>query len=155
MKREMKERRRIQESKDTFSSHKRMLNRIFSNTKKQIARSGWVAWSSVDIMALAFFVATIFGGLDYLSNLFIQFVVTKDNVLVFFEVGIDQKVVSDLKERWENLSEIKKIDFTSEEEAYALYLAETEYTMPVEHELLQEFDDDQRKLPSSLDIQTL
>lgn len=130
-----------------------MISRIFSNTKKQISRSGWVAWSSVAIMALAFFVATIFGGLAYLSNLFIQFVETKDNVLVFFEVGTSVDVVEELKAKWEAMPEIKKIDFTSEEQAYSMYLAETEYTMPVEHQLLQEFEDEQKKLPSSLDIQ--
>jgi len=130
-----------------------MISRIFSNTKKQISRSGWVAWSSVAIMALAFFVATIFGGLAYLSNLFIQFVETKDNVLVFFEVGTEESIVGELRTKWEAMPEIKKIDFTSEEQAYSLYLAETEYTMPVEHQLLQEFEDEQKLLPSSLDIQ--
>jgi cell division transport system permease protein len=128
-----------------------MLNRIFTNTAKQIRRSGWVAWSSIAVMALAFFVATIFGGLAFLSNLYIQFIETRDNVLVFFEVGYDPERIQALRTAWEVLPQIKSINFTSEEQAYETYLAETEYTKPIEHELLLGYED--KKLNSSLDIQ--
>jgi len=130
-----------------------MLKRIITNTAKQIRRSGWVAWSSVAVMALAFFVASIFGGLAYLSNLYIQFIETRDNVLVFFTVGTDPKVIEGLRTKWEALPQIRSIGFTSEEEAYNEYLAETEATSPVEHKLLSDYAEGARKLDSSLDIQ--
>lgn len=126
-------------------------SRILINTGKQIKRSGWVAWSSVMVMALAFFVASIFGGLAYLSNLYIQFIETRDNVLVFFEVGTDPAVVERLKDKWENLPQVKEIGFTSEEDAYRIYLEETEISKPIEHQLLKDYEI--KKLPSSLDIQ--
>jgi cell division transport system permease protein len=128
-----------------------MFNRILNNTFKQIRRSGWVAWSSIAVMTLAFFVACIFGGLAYLSNQYIQFIETRDNVLVFFEVGTDKKIIDELKAKWEKLPQIKSIGFTSEENAYDTYLADTENTKPVEHELLSQYKE--KKLPSSLDIQ--
>lgn len=130
-----------------------MWSRIISNTSKQIKRSGWVAWSSVAVMALAFFVATIFGGLAYASNLYIQFIETRDNVLVFFEVGTDQQVIDGLREKWEKLPQIKDISFTSEEEAYQIYLADTFITNPPHYKILSDYPDDEKRLNSSLDIQ--
>lgn len=128
-----------------------MFNRILANTFKQIKRSGWVAWSSVAVMTLAFFVATIFGGLAYISNLYIQFIETRDNVLVFFEVGTDRTVIDGLKTKWQKLPQIKNIDFTSEEEAYQIYLADTVITNPAQHQVLSSWEE--KKLKSSLDIQ--
>lgn len=128
-----------------------MFSRIVGNTMKQIKRSGWVAWSSIAVMTLAFFVATIFGGLAFLSNQYIQFIETRDNVLVFFQVGTKPEVVEGLRSKWEKLPQIKSIGFTSEENAYDTYLSDTENTKPIEHELLSQYKD--KKLPSSLDIQ--
>ncbi|MBL8015150.1 MAG: hypothetical protein JNK26_03100 [Candidatus Doudnabacteria bacterium] len=128
-----------------------MLSRVISNTTKQIHRSGWVAWSSVAVMALAFFVATIFGGLALISSLYIQFIETRDNVLVFFEVGTDQEIIDRLKSEWQTIPQIKNIDFTSEEEAYQIYLADTIVTNPAQYKVLSEFEE--KKLNSSLDIQ--
>lgn len=128
-----------------------MLGRILINTGKQIKRSGWVAWSSIAVMTLAFFVASIFAGIAYASNLYIQFIETRDNVLVFFDVGTDPTVIQTLKTKWEKLPQIKSIGFTSEEQAYYLYLDETQRTKPVEYELLSNYQD--KKLSSSLDIQ--
>lgn len=127
------------------------MNRIISNTTKQIKRSGWVAWSSIAVMTLAFFIATIFGGLAYISNLYIQFIETRDNVLVFFEVGTDPTIIDRLESKWQALPEIKKISLTTEEQAYQIYLANTLITNPAQHKVLTEFQD--KKLPSSLDIQ--
>ena len=128
-----------------------MLGRIITNTAKQIKRSGWVAGSSVAVMALAFFVATIFGGLAYLSNLYIQFIETRDNVIVFFEVGTKQETIDALKAKWQGLPEVRSIGFTSEEQAYDTYLAETAATQPTQYQLLSDYKE--KKLPSSLDIQ--
>lgn len=128
-----------------------MWSRIFSNTSKQIRRSGWVAWSSVAVMALAFFVATIFGGLAYISNLYIQLIETRDNVLVFFEVGTEREVVDRLRAEWQSVPQIKNISFTSEEEAYQIYLADTIVSNPAQYKVLSEFEE--KKLNSSLDIQ--
>lgn len=130
-----------------------MFSRIISNTSKQIKRSGWVAWSSVAVMTLAFFVATIFGGLALASNLYIQFIETRDNVLVFFEIGADKKVIDELKSKWEKLPQIKQISFTSEEEAYQTYLAYAFIANPSHYKVLSGYEEDKRKLNSSLDIQ--
>lgn len=129
-----------------------MLGRILSNTFKQIRRSGWVAWSSVAVMVLAFFIASIFAGIAFLSNEYIQFIETRDNIIVFFEVGTEQELVDKLKVQWEQVPQIKEITFFTEEQAYETYLEETAITSPIEHALLLQYDEDQRKLPSSLDI---
>lgn len=129
-----------------------MLNRVISNTFKQIRRSGWVAWSSTAVMLLAFFIASIFGAIAYLSNQYIRFIETRDNVIVFFEVGTPREVVDELQAKWQELPAIKSITYFTEEEAYQAYLQETQVTSPIEHALLSQYGEGEQKLPSSLDI---
>lgn len=128
-----------------------MLGRIFSNTAKQISRSGWSAWASISVMTLAFLVATIFGGLAFISNIYIQYIESKSNVLVFFEEGMDKTVIDNLQQKWANNPKIKSITYTSEEDAYQLY---ADYTAVVQKEVYAVLKTKESKtLPSSLDIQ--
>lgn len=128
-----------------------MLGRIFANTAKQISRSGWSAWASISVMTLAFLVATIFGGLAYVSNVYIQHIESKSNVLVFFEEGMDANVINSLREKWGNNPKIKSITYTTEEDAYNLY---ADYTAVVQREVYTVLKTKESKtLPSSLDIQ--
>lgn len=128
-----------------------MFSRILSNTAKQISRSGWSAWASISVMTLAFLVATIFGGLAYISNIYIQYIESKSNVLVFFEEGMDKAVVETLQNKWANNPKIKAITYTSEEEAYQLY---ADYTAVVQKEVYTVLKTKESKtLNSSLDIQ--
>lgn len=128
-----------------------MLNRIFINTKKQISRSGWAGWGSIAIMTMAFLVASIFGGLAYISNLYIKFIEQKSNVLVFFEEGMDPEIINMLRDKWSENTNIKDISYTSEEEAYLLYSDYTSRVKPETYAVLRTRED--QRLPSSLDIQ--
>lgn len=128
-----------------------MFGRILSNTRKQITRSGWSAWASICVMTLAFLVATIFGGLAYVSNVYIQYIESKSNVLVFFEEGMNVEVIDSLREQWANNPKIKGITYTSEADAYQLY---ADYTAVVQKEVYTVLKTKESKtLPSSLDIQ--
>ena len=128
-----------------------MFGRIFANSAKQISRSGWSAWASISVMTLAFLVATIFGGLAYVSNVYIQYIESKSNVLVFFEEGMDSEVIKSLETKWANNSKVKDITFTSEADAYTLY---ADYTAVVQKEVYTVLKTKESKtLPSSLDIQ--
>lgn len=128
-----------------------MLGRIFANTAKQISRSGWSAWASISVMTLAFLVATIFGGLAYVSNVYIQYIESKSNVLVFFEEGMDKEVIDSLQSKWANNPKVKDITYTTEEDAYNLY---ADYTAVVQKEVYTVLKTKESKtLPSSLDIQ--
>ncbi len=128
-----------------------MFGRIFANSAKQISRSGWSAWASISVMTLAFLVATIFGGLAYVSNVYIQYIESKSNVLVFFEEGMDSEVIKSLETKWANNSKVKDITFTTEADAYTLY---ADYTAVVQKEVYTVLKTKESKtLPSSLDIQ--
>jgi len=128
-----------------------MFGRIFANSAKQISRSGWSAWASISVMTLAFLVATIFGGLAYVSNVYIQYIESKSNVLVFFEEGMDKEVIDSLQSKWANNSKVKDITYTTEEDAYNLY---ADYTAVVQKEVYTVLKTKESKtLPSSLDIQ--
>lgn len=127
-----------------------MRNRTLVNASKQVSRSGWIAWSSIAVMALAFFVGSVFAGIAYAAHLKIQSIETRDNMLVFFEVGTDPQLIQRLRSKWEVLPEIKSISFTKEEDAYTLYFAETLITDPTQNQLLAQME--VKRLDSSLDI---
>ncbi len=128
-----------------------MFRRILANSLKQIKRSGWVGWASVSVMTLAFLVAIIFGGLAYISNLYIQFIETKSNLLVFFEEGMDREVVDRLRDTWKSNPKIKDIEYTTEAQAYEQYADYTAKVLPETYEILK--TKEEKILPSSLDIQ--
>lgn len=128
-----------------------MLSRILINTKKQISRSGWSGWGAISVMMLAFLVASIFGGLAYVSDLYIRFIEQKSNMLVFFEVGMDRQIIDDLKLKWEQSPYIKNISYTTEEQAYSDYSDFTSKVRPEIYAILK--SSSEKKLPSSLDIQ--
>ncbi|MEP7104124.1 MAG: hypothetical protein ABI721_05460 [Candidatus Dojkabacteria bacterium] len=130
-----------------------MFTRIIANTKKQIQRSGWAGWGSLSVMTLAFLVACIFAGLAYFSNLWIQYIESRSNVLVFFDVGTDPTIISNLKDKWIDNPYIKNLGFTSEEEAYKIYGDYSSKVQPVQFDALKTNQFIAGKLPSSLDIQ--
>lgn len=130
-----------------------MFSRILANTKKQIQRSGWAGWGSISVMTLALLVAIIFGGLAYFSNLWIQYIESRSNILVFFEVGMDAEIIESLKDKWELNPQIKSITYTTEEEAYSIYGDYSSKVQPIQYEVLSTNQFIDGKLPSSLDIQ--
>ena len=125
--------------------------RTINNTLKHVSRSGWIGWGSVLVMTLAFLVVSIFGGLAYISNLYIQFIEQKSNLLVFFEVDYPEDEVIKLKDKWANFNGIKNISYTSEKDAFNLYSDFTQIAQPQIYEVLKL--QEEKKLPSSLDIQ--
>lgn len=130
-----------------------MFGRILINTKKQISRSGWAGWASISVMTLAFLVACIFGGIAYFSNLWIQYIESRSNLVVFFDVGMDQDIIDQLRAKWIQNPEIKDISYTSEEAAFEEFGDYAQRSQPVQYEALQTNTTIQGKLPSSLDIQ--
>lgn len=128
-----------------------MFQRILLNTKKQISRSGWSGWGAISVMMLAFLVASIFGSLAYVSDLYIRFIEQKSNILVFFEVGMDPAIIDKLENQWEQSPYIKDISYTTEEQAYTDYSDFTSKVRPEIYAILK--SSSEKKLPSSLDIQ--
>jgi cell division transport system permease protein len=130
-----------------------MIGRILINTKKQISRSGWAGWASISVMTLAFLVACIFGGIAYFSNLWIQYIESRSNLVVFFDVGMDQDIIDQMRAKWAQNPEIKDISFTSEEDAFNEFGDYAQRSQPIQYEALQSNSTIQGRLPSSLDIQ--
>lgn len=127
-----------------------MANRALVNASKQVSRSGWIAWSSVAVMALAFFVGSVFAGIAFVAHLKIQSIETRDNMLVFFEVGSDQSLIQRLRSKWEQIPEIRSIGYTTEDEAFQDYFEVTKISAPIENQLLSQMEN--KILMSSLDI---
>lgn len=127
-----------------------MLKRILINTRKHLARSGWIGFASVFVMTLAFLVASTFGILAFFANLQIQFIEQKSNMLVFFNVGMDQEIIDRLKSKWGADERISEINYLSEEEAFEFYSQYTARAVPEQFQVLSRLEN--KKLPSSLEI---
>lgn len=93
------------------------LSRIKENTIKQIERSGWLAWASIVVMTLAFFITTIFLFLAFLSNLFLNSIESKSHIYVFFNAGTKESIIQELNDNLLAKSEIKSIEYTDEQGA--------------------------------------
>ena len=90
------------------------ISRSFANTKKQIIRSGWLAWASILVMSLAFFIATIFLFIAYLSNLFLLSIENKPHIYIFFNAGTQETIIKDLNDRLTAMPEVLHIEYTDE-----------------------------------------
>jgi cell division transport system permease protein len=93
------------------------LKRATGNTFKQIRRSGWLAWASVMVMTLAFFIASIFIFLAFLSNLFLQSIENKPHIYVFFNAGTNESTIRSLNDRLLAMPEVFHIEYTDEKGA--------------------------------------
>lgn len=96
-----------------FTTFKRALG----NTFKQIRRSGWLAWASVMVMTLAFFITTIFLFLAFLSNLFLQSIENQSHIYVFFNAGTDEAVIKEMNDNLLAMPEVYHIEYTDEQGA--------------------------------------
>ncbi len=124
-----------------------VIRRVLSNTGKQIKRSGWLAWTSVLVMTLAFLVISIFGFLAYTSNLFLKYIENKPHIYVFFNIGVEESEIQSLKREWENKPNIDYIEYTSEEDAVKEFYDSQRNVNPLAAEAIKD-----RKLPASLAV---
>lgn len=121
--------------------------RIFQTTTKQIKRSGWLAWTSILVMTLAFIVTSIFASLAYTSNLFLKYIENKPHIYVFFEMNVDEDEIKALQDKWENNANVDYIEYTSEAEAVQEFYDSQKSTNPLAAEAIKD-----RSLPASLAI---
>jgi cell division transport system permease protein len=93
------------------------ISRSFSNTKKQIRRSGWLAWASIMVMSLAFFIASIFLMIAYMSNLFLLSIENKPHIYVFFNAGTLEKNIKIIDDKLSAMPEVLHVEYTDEKGA--------------------------------------
>lgn len=127
------------------------MSKIFSNTIKHIRRSGWIGFGSVFVMTLSFFIMSVFAGFAYISDLTIKLFESQNNIVVFFEVGTDKEVINRLRDKWQEIPEVKNIQYVTEEQAYGRYVDYAARGLEDTYEVL--IIKDEKKLPSTLDIE--
>jgi cell division transport system permease protein len=88
------------------------IKRILNNTGKQIKRSGWLAWASVMVMTLAFFIGSTFILITYTSNLYLASIENKPHIYVFFNVDTDETKMKQLRDQLLAQPEIESIEYT-------------------------------------------
>lgn len=104
--------------------------RSFETTSKQIKRSGWLAWASIVVMALAFFIATTFIMVAYTSNLFLKSIENKPHIYVFFNAGTPEAEIKELNDKWMGMGEVASIEYTNEEGALSEFKDVQQRTNP-------------------------
>ncbi len=106
------------------------LKRSVNQTTKQIKRSGWLAWASVLVMTLAFFIATIFIMIAYTSNLFLKSIENKPHIYVFFKADTDEADIKKLNDEWLLMPEVQSIEYTNADGALSEFKSVQERTNP-------------------------
>lgn len=91
--------------------------RSFAQTSKQIKRSGWLAWASVLVMTLAFFIATVFILIAYTSNLFLRYIENRPHIYVFINADTDEEEIKRLYDKWLQRPEVSSIEYINKEGA--------------------------------------
>jgi len=89
----------------------------FRTSLKQVRRSGWLAWASTAVMALAVLVSTIFGFLAYTAELFLTSVEREPQIYVVFEIGTPESEINSLKNKVEEVNGVEYAEYTSEDKA--------------------------------------
>jgi len=123
------------------------IKRAIRSTAKQIKRSGWLAWTSILVMTLAFLVTSIFSFLAFTSNLFLKYIENKPHIYIFFNTGVPEENIIKLKNEWEKQPNIDYIDYTSEDQAVSEFYESQKNVNPLAAEAIKD-----RKLPASLAI---
>ena len=96
--------------------------RLFINASKQIRRSGWLGGGSILVMVLVFLLGTVFLGLAYASNLYLQSIENEPHIYVFFYTGTNADNIMAVKNKIEVMPEIYYVDYTDEEAATKEYI---------------------------------
>jgi len=89
----------------------------FRTSLKQVRRSGWLAWASTAVMALAVLVSTIFGFLAYTAELFLTSVEREPQIYVVLEIGTPESEINSLKNKVEEFNGVEYAEYTSEDKA--------------------------------------
>lgn len=90
------------------------LTRAFTTTSKQIKRSGWLAWASVFVMTLAFFISSVFVIIAFSSNLFLKSIENKPHIYIFFNAGTKEENIKSLNDELLGYPEVESIEYTDE-----------------------------------------
>ncbi|MFQ5493392.1 MAG: cell division protein FtsX [Candidatus Dojkabacteria bacterium] len=106
------------------------LKRSLSQTGKQIRRSGWLAYASVLVMTLSFFIASVFILIAFTSNLFLKSIENKPHIYVFFNAGTKVENIEELNNRLLDNDEVAQIEYTDENGALAEFQSVQERTNP-------------------------
>lgn len=88
---------------------------------KHIRRSPYQAIAAVSILALTFFVVSIFTFIIVGSSKIIAYFESKPQVTAFFNDEVKQEEIDELKARLEKSSKVSQIRFVSKEEALNIY----------------------------------
>lgn len=123
------------------------IRRALRNTGKQVKRSGWLAWTSILVMTLAFLVTSIFGFLAFTSNLFLKYIENKPHIYIFFNTGVEEYKIDNVKSKFEQQPNVDYVEYTSEDQAVKEFYDSQKNVNPLAAEAIKD-----RTLPASLAI---
>jgi cell division transport system permease protein len=87
---------------------------------KNFMRNGWLSIATTSVIALTLFIISVLLSLIFVANLVLGQIQDKISVNVYFKSETEEKNILMIKDDLESMAEVKKIDYTSREEALGL-----------------------------------
>lgn len=99
------------------------LSRIIKYGFKNFLRNGWLSTATIAVMFLALFVLQSLIIFNVVAKTAIASVQNKIDISVYFKSNVAEDEVLNLKKSLEGLSEVKKVDYVSQDQALAEFQA--------------------------------
>jgi len=93
----------------------------FKTAVDYIFRSPFQAFAAIFVLALTFFIGTLFSVLIYSSGQILNYFETRPQVIAFLTEDIKKEEVSTLQSKLSNDSRVKEVKYVSKEEALSIY----------------------------------
>jgi len=111
-------------------------------------RNSWLSLTTTAIVTLTMLVISALVILSFLGNITLDSIQDKIDISVYFKTSVSEKEILVVKERLENLSEVKGVEYVSREQALERFKKEHQDDALV----LDSLKGDDNPLPASLEI---
>ncbi len=125
------------------------LVRTFKEGMTNFYRNGWLTFATVSILATSLYIISVTVVLGLTANLIIVSLQDKINVSVYFNPGVEESKIIEIKDKLADYEEIKSVDYISKDKALEDLLALSSNTEMI-NKALEEIGEN--PLPASIVI---
>jgi len=91
--------------------------RTFKEGCVNFYRNGWLSFATVSMLAISLYIISVTATLGFTANLVIASLQDKINVSVYFNSGVSEERIVEIKNKLAQYDEIKSVDYVSKEKA--------------------------------------
>ena len=93
------------------------LKRTFFEGLDNFRRNGWLSFATVSVLAISLYIISVTVILGVTANIVLKNIQDKINVSVYFNSGVEENRILEIKDKLVGYQEIKAIDYVSKEQA--------------------------------------